>query len=168
MADITPLTREDMGIQQVNQLPLKLRRGAKTATRAQFAALCWRMKNDQVQICLVTSRTRHRWILPKGWPMDKQTPAAAAATEAYEEAGLRGDVQDVCLGVYSYTKPNKIRKAAIIALVYPLHVTHMHSDWPEKDQRRRKWFSQEKAARKLSEPALREIVASFNPRALGR
>ena len=152
----------------VKQLPLKLRRGAKTATRAQFAALCWRMKKDQLEICLITSRTRGRWILPKGWPMHKQTPAAAAATEAYEEAGLRGDVQDICLGVYSYSKPNKLRKAAIVTLVYPMHVTHVHSDWPEKDDRRRKWFSQKKAAKKLDEPALREIVANFNPKAFSR
>lgn len=157
-----------MNNQLAKQLPLKLRGRTKTATRAQFAALCWRMKNDELQICLVTSRTRKRWILPKGWPMNKQTPASAAATEAYEEAGLRGEVQDICLGVFSYTKPNRLNDAAIVALVYPLHVTHIHSDWPEKDERRRKWFSQSKAAKKLSEPALREIVASFNPRALGR
>ena len=150
------------------QLPLRLRHGAKTATRAQFAALCWRMKNDKLQICLVTSRTRKRWILPKGWPMNKQTPASAAAREAYEEAGLRGEVQDICLGVFSYAKPAKLRNAAIITLVYPMHVTRIHSNWPEKSQRRRKWFDQKKAAKKLAEPALREIVAGFHPRVIGR
>ena len=71
----------------VQQLPLRFRTGHKTDIRAQFAALCWRMKNDKVQICLITSRTRQRWIIPKGWPMHKQTPAAAAAAEAFEEAG---------------------------------------------------------------------------------
>lgn len=30
------------------QLPLKLRSGGKTDVRAQFAALCWRVKNDKV------------------------------------------------------------------------------------------------------------------------
>lgn len=150
------------------QLPLKLRAGRKTDVRAQFAALCWRVKNDKVQICLVTSRTRQRWILPKGWPMDKQTPAAAAATEAYEEAGISGEPIDICLGVYSYTKPLKVRNAPIVTLVYPLQVTHVHSDWPEKHQRRRKWLSPEKAAAKLSEPELKRIVASFNPQKIGR
>ena len=51
-----------MGKSSVRQLPLKLRTGAKTDARAQFAALCWRMKKDQMQICLITSRTRRRWI----------------------------------------------------------------------------------------------------------
>jgi 8-oxo-dGTP pyrophosphatase MutT (NUDIX family) len=145
------------------QIPLKFRSGRKTDVRAQFAALCWRVVDDQVQICLVTSRTRKRWILPKGWPMHKQTPAAAAATEAYEEAGLRGIAQDICLGVYSYVKPLGNMTAPIVAMVYPLHVQQVLTDWPEKRQRRRKWFTLEKAAKKLEEPALKKIVASFDP-----
>ena len=150
------------------QLPLKLRTGRKTDVRAQFAALCWRVKNDQVQVCLVTSRTRKRWIIPKGWPMHKQTPANAAATEAFEEAGLQGEVFDICIGVYTHSNPSKVNNAPIITMVYPLHVSHVHSKWPEKSQRRRKWYSLKKAAKKLSEPELKQIVASFNPKKLGR
>lgn len=153
------------------QLPLRLRAAGKAArktnVRAQFAALCWRVKNDKLQICIITSRTRKRWIIPKGWPMHKQTPADAAATEAYEEAGVTGEAQDICLGVYSYMKP-QLNNATIITMVYPVHVTHVHSKWPEKHQRRRKWLSPEKAARKLTEPALRQIVATFKPHRMGR
>ncbi len=150
------------------QMPLKLRTGGKTDVRAQFAALCWRIKNDKVEVCIVTSRTRKRWIIPKGWPMDNQTPAAAAATEAFEEAGVSGDALDLCLGVYIYNKPGKVDNAPIITMVYPVHVTHVHSKWPEKHQRRRKWLSPEKAAKKLSEPALKRIVATFKPRRIVR
>ncbi|WP_108816530.1 NUDIX hydrolase [Loktanella sp. Alg231-35] len=149
------------------QLPLKLRTGGKSDVRAQFAALCWRIKNDKVQICLVTSRTRQRWIIPKGWPMHKQTPADAAATEAYEEAGVSGEALDICLGVYSHNKPAKVGNAPIITMVYPLHVTHVHSKWPEKHQRRRKWMSVTKAAKKLTEPELKRIVTTFKPHKLG-
>lgn len=147
----------------VRQLPLKFRTGRKTDVRAQFAALCWRMKNGKLQICLVTSRTRKRWIIPKGWPMHKQTPALAAATEAYEEAGLSGKASDSCLGAYSYVKPLKSGETPVITLVYPLHVTDVHSKWPEKHQRKRKWFSAKKAAKKLSEPELKRIVMTFAP-----
>ncbi|WP_375255290.1 NUDIX hydrolase [Yoonia sp.] len=157
-----------MAKRTTRQLPLKLRSGRKTDARAQFAALCWRVKNDKVQVCLITSRARKRWIIPKGWPMHKQTPANAAATEAYEEAGLRGEAIDICLGVYSHSKPEKVGNAPIVTLVYPLHVTHVHSSYPEMHQRRRKWFSLKKAAKKLSEPALKLIVANFNPTNLGR
>ncbi len=159
---------ENMANLVARQLPLKLRTGRKTDVRAQFAALCWRVKNDEVQVCLVTSRTRKRWIVPKGWPMHKQTPANAAATEAFEEAGLSGEALDICLGVFTHSKPQKVGNAPIITLVYPVHVTHVHSDWPEKHERRRKWFSLSKAARKLSEPELKRIVASFKPQNIGR
>ena len=152
-----------MGKTFARQLPLKLQSGRKTDVRAQFAALCWRIKNNRVEICLITSRTRKRWIIPKGWPMHKQTPASAAATEAFEEAGLGGEAVDLCLGVYSYSKPHKLDNAPIIALVYPLHVRNTHSNWPEKHERRRKWFGQKKAVKKLSEPELKRIVATFNP-----
>lgn len=150
------------------QLPLRLRTGRKTDVRAQFAALCWRVKNDKVQICLITSRTRKRWIIPKGWPMHKQTPANAAATEAFEEAGLSGEAIDFCLGVFSYNKPHKVGNAPIVTMVYPLHVTHVHSKWPEKKERRRKWMSPAKAAKKISEPELKRIVAAFNPHRIAR
>jgi hypothetical protein len=48
-------------------------------------------------------------------------------------------------------------------MVYPVHITHVHSKWPEKKQRRRKWMSPQKAAKKLSEPELKRIVAAFKP-----
>lgn len=145
------------------QIPLKFRTGRKTDVRAQFAALCWRVVDEQVQICLVTSRTRGRWILPKGWPMHNQTPAAAAATEAWEEAGLRGEALDICLGIYTYIKPLGETNTPIVAMVYPVHVQQVATRWPERKQRRRKWFSLEKAAEKITEPALQKIIATFDP-----
>jgi 8-oxo-dGTP pyrophosphatase MutT (NUDIX family) len=148
------------------QLPLKFVTGRKTDVRAQFAALCWRIKNDKVQICLITSRNTGRWILPKGWPMHEQTPASAAAKEAYEEAGLTGDALDTCLGVYTYIKPLNTVDTPVITMVYPVHVRNVLSEWPEKHQRRRKWFSPAKAAKKITEPELQRIVANFNPKSL--
>ncbi|MEJ6398367.1 NUDIX hydrolase [Yoonia sp. 208BN28-4] len=148
--------------------PLHLRGAAKTDVRTQFAALCWRVKGKQVQVCLITSRNTKRWIVPKGWPMHKQTPASAAATEAWEEAGLTGKASNTCLGVYSYRKPIKKRPLPILVLVYPVKVKNVHSDWPEKDQRRRKWFTPAKAATKVAEPALQQILRDFDPALLSR
>lgn len=149
------------------QLPIKLRTGGKTDVRTQFAALCYRYVSDELQFCLITSRGTGRWIPPKGWPMHKQTPAEAAATEAWEEAGLTGFAHDVCIGVFSYVKPfSKKQKLPVLALVYPFEVTNVHSDWPEKFERKRKWFNRETAARKVTEPELRAIILGFDPRHL--
>lgn len=98
--------------------------------------------------------------------MHKQTPASAAATEAFEEAGVTGDAFDVCLGVYTYTKPLRTGNTPVITMVYPVHVRNVLSKWPEKRQRRRKWFSRRKAAKKLTEPELQRIVATFKPNTL--
>ncbi len=95
--------------------------------------------------------------------MHNQTPAEAAATEAWEEAGLTGKPFDVCLGVYSYVKVRGSGSLPVLALVYPVRVTNVHSTWPEAQQRKRRWMSPTKAAKKLREPALKQIVANFTP-----
>jgi len=148
------------------QLPLKLREGGKTDVRTQFAALCYRYSDDKLEICMVTSRKSKRWILPKGWPMHKQTPAQAAATEAWEEAGVTGKAIDHCLGAYSYVKPLSDNPTPVVVMVYPLHVADIAAKWPEMKQRKRKWVPQRKAAKKLQEPELRRIVATFDPKRL--
>lgn len=100
--------------------------------------------------------------------MHKQTPAQAAATEAWEEAGLTGKAYDVCLGVYTYQKIHKSKTFPVITLVYPVKVNNVHSDWPEAHERRRRWVSLKKAAAKVQEPELKQIIAGFSPAAVKR
>ena len=157
-----------MSLNIVPQQPLRLLGGRKSDVRTQFAALCYREQKGKVQFCLVTSRGTGRWILPKGWPVDNQTPAEAAATEAFEEAGLEGKVLPVCIGVYSYIKPLDETLTPCLVMVYPLKVNRSLSSWPEKGQRRRRWFSRKKAAARLAEPELQRLIEGFDPRALRR
>ena len=148
------------------QRPLSLRRVPKGELRVQFAALCYRVVGKKVQVCLITSRRRGRWILPKGWPMHKQTPAEAAAQEAWEEAGLTGKALDHCLGVFRTDKRAEEGSLPVLTMVYPVHVTAIHTKWPEKGERRRKWFRPKKAAKKLDDAALAAIVKVFDPKRL--
>ena len=148
---------------KTGQLPLKLKTGKKTDVRTQFAALCYREGEEGLEICLIKSRRTKRWIIPKGWPMHKQTPADAAATEAWEEAGLSGNAIDRCLGVYAYVKTMSTSLMPVIVMVYPVEVTEEHDDWPERAERKRKWFKPKKAAKRLAEPELRRIVGRFDP-----
>jgi len=145
------------------QLPLKLKQVQKAQVRTQFAALCYRIRKDELQVCLITSRETKRWIIPKGWPMHNQTPAKAAATEAWEEAGLTGKAYDTCLGVYTYIKRRKSGDLPVVTLVYPVKVRNVHSSWPEADERKRRWMTPAKAAKKVKEPALKRIIADFSP-----
>ncbi len=144
-------------------VPLKLRSGTKTDVRAQVAALCYRYKSGKLQVCLVTTRGTGRWIIPRGWPTHQYTPADGAAIEAYEEAGVRGAAHPASIGAYSYDKPIEDEATPVMVVVYAVAVDKMLRDWPEKGQRKRKWMSRKKAAEKLTEAGLRQIVATFDP-----
>jgi 8-oxo-dGTP pyrophosphatase MutT (NUDIX family) len=136
---------------------------AKTDLRTQFAALCYRVKNEKVQFCLVTSRRSGRWIVPKGWPMNGQTPMDAAATEAFEEAGVRGKIEPRPIGVFSYYKVHSKNELPCIAVVYPLKVKKVLRTWPERKERNRKWLSRKKAAALVDNAELGQIILRFQP-----
>ena len=68
----------------------------------QVGALC--LQAGTGKVLLVTSRGTGRWIIPKGWPMDGRSAGGAALREAWEEAGVRGQVEERPLGRYSYDK----------------------------------------------------------------
>ena len=138
--------------------------GRKTDMRTQFAALPWRVSDGKPQVLLITSRDTGRWILPKGWPMQDETPADAAATEAWEEAGVKGRVAPACIGIYSYDKTMEDGSLPVAVAVFPVEVEKLAKRYPEAGDRRRRWFSRRKAAEKVAEPELRAILETFDPR----
>ena len=137
--------------------------------RTQYAALCYRIRKDKPQFLLITSRGTGRWIVPKGWPMKGKSPAKAALREAWEEAGVRGQVGKDAIGMFSYRKVlGRKRLEPCVALVFPVAVKSLDGSFPEAKQRRRKWFGRKKAAARVSEPELAEIIRNFDPRLLRR
>ncbi|WP_284370600.1 NUDIX hydrolase [Sulfitobacter pacificus] len=149
----------------VNQPPLSLLGAGKGDLRTQFAALCYRVRRGKVQILVITSRRSKRWIVPKGWPMEGKTPAAAAAQEAWEEAGVRGQVDETALGVYTYGKTTVVGgELPCVVMLYPVLVKSLAKKFPESGQRRRKWVSRKKAAKKVAEEDLARLILNFDPR----
>lgn len=159
-----------MSIPKFRQARLRVPGSAKRQLRTQFGALCWRIKNGGVQVLLITSRGRGRWIIPKGWPMDRQTPCDAAATEAWEEAGAIGEAGHDCLGIYGYHKLGQRKRDNIpcVVAVFPFEVDRLSDDFPERGQRRRKWVSPGKAAKMVEEKELAKIILHFAPQAAER
>ncbi len=153
-----------MGISDVKQRKVELTDSGKRGVRTQFGALCWRKRANEVQVLLVTSRRRKRWIIPKGWPQDNATPADAALTEAWEEAGVEGKSKPTCLGIYSYTKELVAgSQMPCVVAVFPVKVKKLRGSYPEKRERRRKWFSLKKAASKVDDAELGVLLANFDP-----
>lgn len=113
---------------------------------------------------LITSRETGRWIIPKGWPINGLSPAATAAQEAWEEGGVRGKVRDLCLGVYGYEKNlGKGRDLPVSVAVFSLEVSKLADDFPEAGERKRRWFTPKKAAARVEERELKQLLRNFEP-----
>lgn len=152
-----------MNITITKQQPIRLPASGKRELRTQFGALCYRIRNGKVQVLMITTRTKKRWIVPKGWPMNKSTPSQAAAREAYEEAGVRGKITGNCIGIYSYTKDVDGDDLPCVVALYPMLVEKVHANYPEHLQRKRKWMGRKKAAEAVTNPELSEMIRGFEP-----
>jgi 8-oxo-dGTP pyrophosphatase MutT (NUDIX family) len=143
--------------------PTSERRKPKSSRRVQYAALPYRAKSkSKLEIMLVTSRGTRRWIIPKGWPKRGMPPYETAATEAFEEAGILGKVSKRPIGSYPYDKIlEKGHKASCRVQVFALRVTRQHKRWPEKRERRIRWYPPADAVRFIREPHLRRIIRKF-------
>lgn len=147
-----------------NLHPLQLNGLGKRDVRTQFAALPYRISRGKPEILLITSRETGRWIIPKGWPEDGLTAPESAAREAWEEAGIEGRISLHCLGIYSYLKALDSRdRLPIVMAVFPVKVRRLVENFPEKRERKRKWFSRKKAAARVDEPELRHMIRNFDP-----
>ena len=132
---------------------------------SQYGVLAYRLgDSDGLQILLVTSRDTGRWIAPKGNPMRLRQGHETAAEEAFEEAGVRGEVGPEPIGRYRYLKRRKLLPDVTAeVLVYPLRVEAVLDEWPEAGQRRRQWFSREEAAAAVAEDGLKRLILDFAP-----
>jgi 8-oxo-dGTP pyrophosphatase MutT (NUDIX family) len=126
----------------------------------QAAALCWRTSTSHgLEVLLITSLSSKRWILPKGWLESELTPQDNAAREAFEEAGITGEVSAQPTGSFHYLKERKDGGGVPCTVdVFALHVTGQLDDWPEKGARELLWLPPEQAAAKVSEPGLRQLL----------
>jgi len=132
------------------------------AHRQQYAALPWRQGKDGVEILMITSRETRRWVIPKGWPMITLAAHDAAAQEAWEEAGVRGEVDAIPVGAFRYRKRMKSGPPQRCRVeVFPLAVSVEEKDWPERRQRSRRWIPALEAARMVEEPELRILIEAF-------
>lgn len=125
----------------------------------QVAMLCTREGADGLEVLLVRSLDSGHWILPKGWPMDGRSLAEAAAIEAWEEAGARGDVLPHEVGRYMAAKRSSaglVQPAQVV--VFRMDRTVLHDDYPEADLRKRRFLPVEKAARRADLDAIGDLI----------
>lgn len=134
----------------------------KPQKHRQYAALPWRDTGAGRQVLLISSRDSGRWVIPKGWPIKGLSPAQTAAREAFEEAGLGGQVSKRPIGEFDYGKKlDNGRVQACRVEVYGLEQYIQHPEWPEQGQRRLQWFTVREAAEAVEEPDLKRIIRNL-------
>jgi len=128
-------------------------------TAHQIAAVPLRLNADRrVEICLITSRSTGRWIIPKGWPMKGLRDDDAAAVEAEEEAGLTGTMLRPSLGSFRYWRRTRLLFRRQRVEVFLLRVKRQRKHWKEQHQRQVLWVPLHDAIDLVLEPSLGALL----------
>lgn len=124
----------------------------------QSGVIPYRKKSGELQILLITSVKKKKWIIPKGYIEFNLSPFESAKKEAYEEAGVIGANETVELG--SFIMNRSIGHCNI--KIFSMEVVEVLDEYPEKDVRKRKWFSLKEAADSVSIPEASSMILSLN------
>jgi 8-oxo-dGTP pyrophosphatase MutT (NUDIX family) len=100
----------------------------------QSAVVPFISKNGVTEVVLVRSSSNKNWVIPKGRIENFMSPEDSAAKEAFEEAGVVGDVSNEVFAEYKYTKRGDVCHVK----VYPLEVSKILVIWDEMNKRKRR------------------------------
>ena len=126
--------------------------------KQQAGALLYRTCNNKdIEILLITSKKAGNWSIPKGHIEPGEKLSDAAAREALEEAGVKGEISCHSLGTYIHKK----RSRQLVVNVYPLKTIEELETWEEDQLRKRKWYKKSEAAQVVKNAELSKIIASF-------
>ena len=131
--------------------------------RRQAAATPYRLDHKgDVEVLLVTSRKRGRWVLPKGNIERFGRPHRCAAREAFEEAGVLGEIEPLPTTKYRQLKGSGSEgPIEVVVDAFPLQVNAELRAWPEKAARQRRWMSIPAAMLAVQDVELRFAIHSF-------
>ncbi len=125
----------------------------------QSAVIPIRWRNGALEVLMITSRRKKRWVIPKGVKEPELSAADSAAKEALEEAGILGKVSTQPLGSYRYEKWGGTCEVQVFAMAVDTVLT----DW-EESYRDRQWLSLDEARQRVREKELKAILRSLPDR----
>jgi phosphohistidine phosphatase len=124
----------------------------------QSAVIPYQIDDDGLRFLVIGSSKKRHWVVPKGIKDPGLTPQESAAKEAWEEAGIRGEISEQPLGQYQTEKWG----ATCDVEVYAMRITEIvdEDEW-EESHRERHWLSAEQAAASLKQAELRSMVLTL-------
>ncbi|MCK6612957.1 MAG: NUDIX hydrolase [Ignavibacteriales bacterium] len=120
----------------------------------QSGLLAYKKENGQIHFLLITSRKSKKWIIPKGYIDSALTPFESAQKEAYEEAGIICKNSEKMIGEWWIQK--KYGKNVVV--VYCAEIVKELEQYPEKNERIKKWFSSDEAIKETAGSELSVIL----------
>ncbi len=126
--------------------------------KKQYGVLPYFRYGNKTKVIMITSRIRQKWIFPKGDRITGKSKRATALQEAFEEAGLQGQLDEE--GTLRLTIKSHGEKIELI--LYPMRVEKMLRLWPEHHQRKRIIVSCNKAEMLVAWPKLKGRLKSWH------
>lgn len=120
----------------------------------QSCVIPYRISNGSIELLLITSLKKQKWIFPKGFIEFNLSAFESAKKEAYEEAGVIGENETVELGSFELKKQNRSSHVKI----FSMEVTKELKDYPEKNLRKRKWFTVKDALENIENSDIKNFV----------
>ena len=114
----------------------------------------YRISNGSIELLLITSIKKQKWIFPKGFIEFNLSAFESAKKEAYEEAGVIGENETVELGSFELKKKN----SSSFVKIFSMEVTKELRDYPEKNLRKRKWFTVKEALENIENSDIKNFV----------
>jgi len=112
-------------------------------------------KSVELEVLVISSQKGEGMLFPKGgWETDEDIKEAALR-ETFEEAGVRGVVEEK-LGMWCY----KSKRCDIMhnGYMFPLLVKKELDQWPEQDIRKRKWMKATEAREVCQQGWMKEAL----------
>ncbi|KAM1058326.1 hypothetical protein ACFX13_023552 [Malus domestica] len=122
---------------------------------------------NKIQVLMVSSPDRHDRVFPKGGWEDDETVLEAACREAFEEAGVKGNLRETPLGVWEFRSKSREEMCSLSleggcrGYMFALEVTQELDTWPEHQNRDRKWLSIKEAFRVCRYEWMRKALEQF-------
>lgn len=128
---------------------------------SQSSVIPFRLTDQGMELLVISSSQKKHFVVPKGIHDPGLSAEDSAAKEAWEEAGVSGEILQPDLGRYRYEKWG----AECTVTVFPMKVQHVvpEADW-EESHRGREWVSPEAAKARLKQKALVPMIQELQQR----